>query len=219
MSAGRLLILGASGHGKVVGDCARASGLWQDIVFYDDRWPALQSCGPWRVTGSGETLAAAAQDGEGVIVAIGDAGARMAWLRRLEAAGAHIVAVTHPSATVSADAAIGAGTVVVAGAVVNIGARLGRGCIINSGAVVDHDCELAEGVHVCPRAALAGNVRVGRESWIGIGSSVRQGIVIGERVMVAAGAVVVADVESDVTVAGIPARRLASTRASDTSLC
>ncbi len=34
MKKARLLILvGASGHGKVAGDCVRAAGLWSEFVF------------------------------------------------------------------------------------------------------------------------------------------------------------------------------------------
>ena len=34
-----LAVLGAGGHGKVVADIARASGEWEDIVFFDDGYP------------------------------------------------------------------------------------------------------------------------------------------------------------------------------------
>jgi acetyltransferase-like isoleucine patch superfamily enzyme len=66
------------------------------------------------------------------------------------------------------------------------------------------------GVHVCPGAHLAGAVRIGDRSWIGIAATVRQGITIGRDVMVGAGAVVVADVADGLTVAGVPARQKAS---------
>ncbi len=36
----RLAVLGASGHGKVVADCAELVG-WSDIVFFDDAWPKI----------------------------------------------------------------------------------------------------------------------------------------------------------------------------------
>ena len=38
----------------------------------------------------------------------------------------------------------------MAGARINVGVRTGEACIINTGATVDHDCLLAEAVHVCP---------------------------------------------------------------------
>jgi acetyltransferase-like isoleucine patch superfamily enzyme len=65
---------------------------------------------------------------------------------------------------------------------------------------------LADGVHICPGAHLAGEVQIGASSWIGIGSSVCQGIRIGSRVTVGAGAVVTEDVLDGVTVLGVPAR-------------
>ena len=64
---------------------------------------------------------------------------------------------------------------------------------------------LAEGVHVSPGAHLGGCVQIGRASWIGIGASVRELKVIGEQVMVGAGAAVVGNVPDGVTVTGVPA--------------
>ena len=40
----RLAILGASGHGKVVADCAELCG-WESVSFFDDVWPGKQSNG------------------------------------------------------------------------------------------------------------------------------------------------------------------------------
>lgn len=206
MSGGRLLVLGAGGHGKVAGDCARAAARWSEILFFDDRWPGLSSCGPWDVVGPPVALAEQAQAGDEVFVAIGDGPTRLSWLRILAAGGATAARIVHPAATVSPDTLIGPGTLVVAGAVVNIGAELGVGCIVNTAASVDHDCVLHDGVHLCPGVHLAGGVTVGPETWIGLGSVVRQNLRIGARVTVGAGAVVVADVADDLTVVGVPAR-------------
>jgi sugar O-acyltransferase (sialic acid O-acetyltransferase NeuD family) len=207
MTRGRnLLILGASGHGKVVGDCARASGNWSELLFFDARWPALDACGEWPVAGSDSALIEKVGPGDNAFVAIGDSAIRIAWLQRLTAAGVGIATVIHPSAVVSRGAVLGPGCLVVASAVVNYGARLGSGCIINTGATVDHDCVLADGVHVCPGANLGGDVHVGEASWIGIGSAVHHGIRIGAGVVVGAGAAVIADVPDRLTMVGVPAR-------------
>ena len=71
---------------------------------------------------------------------------------------------------------------------------------------VDHDCKLADGVHVCPGANLAGGVTVGVKSWIGIGSSVKELVTIGSRSTIGAGAAVVSDIPDDVVAVGVPAR-------------
>jgi acetyltransferase-like isoleucine patch superfamily enzyme len=85
---------------------------------------------------------------------------------------------------------------------------LAAGCIVNSGATIDHDCQCAEGVHVCPGAHLAGDVRVGARTWFGIGAVAKQGIRIGADVTVGAGAVCLRDVRDGVTVVGVPAREM-----------
>ena len=208
MNGGRLLIFGASGHGKVVGDCAIAAAGWGELRYFDDRWPMLGTCGPWSVAGTGEAFFAEAGAGGQAFVAIGNVVTRLAWLHRLQAAGISVATVIHSHSVISPHAVIGEGGLVVAGAVVNIDARLGLGCIINTAATVDHDCLLGDGVHVCPGAHLAGDVQVGESSWLGIGCAVRQGIRIGSGVTVGAGAVVVADVPDGLTVVGVPARPL-----------
>lgn len=203
----KLAILGASGHGKVVADTAECCG-WQAIEFFDDAWPALQENGVWPVVGDSAALMGRLADFDGVVVAIGNNCIRHTKLLELRAAGAYLVTLVHPAAIVSRYAAIGQGTVVFAGAVVNAEACTGHGAILNTGCSIDHNCVLGDAVHISPGARLAGGVKVGDLSWIGIGVSVRQLVCIGERVMVGAGSVVVSDIPNDLTVAGVPAKRM-----------
>ncbi|MOA55555.1 putative acetyltransferase EpsM [compost metagenome] len=67
---------------------------------------------------------------------------------------------------------------------------------------------MSSAVHISPGARLAGGVKVGEQSWIGIGSCVRQLVNIGRFVIVGAGAAVVDDIPDGMTVVGIPARQL-----------
>lgn len=201
----RLAVLGASGHGKVVADCAHSCG-WGEVVFFDDAWPELSANGHWPVVGDTSRLMASLEDFDGVIVAIGNNHIRHTKLEALKEARAPVVALVHPAAFVSRHVEVGEGTVVFAGAVVNVDARLGRGVIINTGATVDHDCVLGDAVHVSPGANIAGGVRVGHRSWVGIGAAVKQLVSIGDDAVVGAGAAVVSDVGDGVTVVGVPAR-------------
>lgn len=203
----KLAILGASGHGKVVADTAECCG-WQTVEFFDDAWPGLQKNGVWPVVGDTAALMRRLADFDGVLVAIGSNRIRHTKLLELRAAGACLVTLVHPAATVSRYAVIGEGAVVFAGVVVNAEARINLGGILNTGCSIDHDCLLGDAVHISPGARLAGGVQVGDLSWIGIGASVRQLVRIGERVMVGAGSAVVSDIPNDVTVAGVPAKRM-----------
>lgn len=201
----RLAVLGASGHGKVVADTAVAQG-WREVYFFDDAWPNRLENGIWRVMGTCHTLLNQLDEFDGVVVAIGQNSTREHKFALLRSAGARLISLVHPKAWVSPQAELGPGTVVFAQAVINAGAKLGCGVIVNSGAIVEHDCVIADYVHLSPRSALAGAVTVGCRTWIGIGSSVKEMIEIGSDVTVGMGSAVVRNVGANMTVFGVPAR-------------
>ncbi|MGE6390365.1 acetyltransferase [Psychrobacter pacificensis] len=200
-----LAILGASGHGKVLADIAELTG-WEKIDFFDDAWPERKNNGAWQVIGDTQKLLNSLKAYDGVIVAIGNNKIRQQKLQQLDSAGAKIITLIHPSATVSRYTKIGPGSVVVAGAVINPDCIIGSGAIINTCSSVGHDCNLGDAVHICPGARLAGGSEVSDRAWIGVGSSVRQLIRIGSDAIVGAGAAVVQDVLPNITVVGVPAR-------------
>ncbi|UAW99472.1 acetyltransferase [Halopseudomonas nanhaiensis] len=203
----RLAILGASGHGKVIADCAEVCG-WETVIFFDDAWPAKRSISRWSVEGDMAALLKRLSDFDGVLVAIGNNAVRQSKLTALAQHGAKLTTLVHPSALVSRSARVGVGSVVLGGVVINVDASIGMGAIINTGATVDHDCVLGIAVHISPGAHLAGGVVIGDQSWLGIGSCVRQLVRIGSGVTVGAGAAVVSDVADACTVVGVPARVL-----------
>jgi sugar O-acyltransferase (sialic acid O-acetyltransferase NeuD family) len=178
---------------------------WHTVAFLDSN-PNLPASQMGLTVHRGEPhLVALASRYPDAVVAIGDAMRRLELMQELRNFGFNLAIVCHPSASISTFSEIGAGSVILAQAAVNPGAKLGAGCIINTGATVDHDCILADGVHVSPGAHLAGGVKIGHASWLGIGSSVREGVSIGDHVTVGAGAAVVRDVPDNTTVVGVPA--------------
>ncbi|VAW76708.1 4-amino-6-deoxy-N-Acetyl-D-hexosaminyl-(Lipid carrier) acetyltrasferase [hydrothermal vent metagenome] len=202
-----LAILGASGHGKVVADCAESAG-WDKVFFFDDAWPKCNVNGAWVVVGNTETLLNNLSNYDGVVVAIGDNAIRCKKQNDLFSQNAPLVSIVHPSAVISHYAKLGVGSVIMAGAVINVDSKLGSSCIVNTAATIDHDCVLGDGVHISPGAQLAGGVIVGDGSWIGIGANVCQLITIGNNSIVGAGAVVINNVKNMSTVVGVPANYL-----------
>jgi sugar O-acyltransferase (sialic acid O-acetyltransferase NeuD family) len=205
---GELLILGAGGHGRVVADAALASSAYSMVAFLDDDDGLSVLNEGWRVLGKISDLGRFRKEFDYVFAALGNADLRLNALSAAARLGFKLTSVVHPSAVVSGFCNIGPGAVVAGGAVINVGCKLDRGCIVNTGATVDHDCVLGEGVHICPGAHLAGNVRVGSRTWFGIGAVAKQGVTIGSGVTVGAGAVVIKDVPDGATVVGNPARLL-----------
>ncbi|MBV1928180.1 MAG: NeuD/PglB/VioB family sugar acetyltransferase [Gammaproteobacteria bacterium] len=200
-----LAILGGSGHGKVVAEIAELVG-WQDIVFFDDAFPAISSVGAWKVRGTTDDLVASADKYPAVIVAIGENAVRLDKSKYLYSKDFKLATLLHPCATISKYANVCSGTVVMAGAVINPFVSIGMASIINTSSSIDHDCMLGEGVHVSPGVHVAGDVSIGDLSWLGIGSVVKQCVEIGSSVIVGAGAVVVNNIAPNLLVKGIPAK-------------
>jgi acetyltransferase EpsM len=141
-----------------------------------------------------------------IALGVGDQAARRSLAEQVVGNGGSLATIIHPSSIVSRSATIGSGTALLAASVVGVGAHVGRFCIVNTGATVDHDCELSDGVNLCPGVHLSGSIRCGQDAFIGTGASVLPGVRIGARAVVGAGAVVVADVSDEQTVVGVPAR-------------
>lgn len=197
----KLVIIGASGHGKVVADIAVQNG-YEEILFLDDN-PAVKECGGFPVVGtSRNSIEYTEYD---FIVGIGVAQNRKRIQEQLEREGLHITTLIHLSAVVAKSAVIQSGTVVMAGAVINPGAEIGKGCIINTCSSVDHDCIISDYVHVSVGAHIAGSVRIGKCTWIGAGATVINNIEIIEDCMIGAGAVVVKNIERKGIYKGVPA--------------
>lgn len=201
-----LFIIGAGGHGRVAADIAVELG-WDTIGFLDDSEGTRTQIGPWPILGASSSLANRIKPGDAIFIAIGQNASRQRVTGLTGNTLGKPVTLIHPAAVVSRFAVVGSGVLIAPGAVVGPFASIGAGSIINTGCTVDHDCQIAEFVHISPGANVAGAVRIGARSWIGVGTCVREGISIGSDVMIAAGAAVVSDVADGERVGGVPAKR------------
>lgn len=195
-----IYIYGASGHGKVIADIARAAG-YAVVAFVDDDDSKDEFCGL-------PCIRADKMQKLPVALGIGSNKARKAVFEKLKKSCFEMPALIHPSAVISPSARIAEASVVMPNAVVNAYAAIGIGCIVNTAAVIEHDCALGDFVHISPNAALAGGVSVGEMSHIGIGASVIQLIKIGKECIIGAGAAVICDISDGVTAVGVPARAI-----------
>ena len=196
----RLIIIGASGHGKVVADIAVLNG-YKDIVFLDND-PEKKSCAGYPVLGP-DTMTSEL-DGD-VFIAVGNAAARKKLMERDKYRTFPVL--VHPRTAIAEGVEIGARSVVMAGAVINPEARIGKGCIINTSSSVDHDCIVEDFCHISVGAHLSGTVVVGMGTWIGTGAIVSNNIRICGGCMIGAGAVVIKDIDAPGTYTGVPARK------------
>ena len=115
----------------------------------------------------------------------------------------------HPSAVIASDVKIGEGTVIMPGVVINPGTTIGKHCIINTSSSIDHDNVINNYVHISPGAHLAGTVIIGEGTWICMGVNVINNIKIGSNNIIGAGATVINDVlDNNKVYVGVPAREI-----------
>ncbi len=201
VSRKRAYVLACGGHAKVVVQSLRALDYEVVAVFDDDarKWKS-QLLGV-QVEGPIDEILSFPRCP--TIIAVGDNRIRAAIAARLEL---DWMTMVHPRATVDSTVHLGPGTVVFAGAVVQADAQIGSHGIINTSASVDHDCVLGDFVHVAPGTRLAGGVRIGDRTLMGLGSIVIPERQVGAGSIVGAGAVITCDLPANVTAVGVPAR-------------
>lgn len=200
----RCAIYGSGGQGRVVAELAIANGF-DDINFFDDRFPELNQMKHWDVCGDFSSLLDTVEQYDIVVVALGDNKLRVKKSELLQKKGAKMPPLIHPMAYVSSSATIGNGTVVFANSTLSAFSQCGNACIINHNVSVDHDSVLSDGVHIAPGAILAGNVRVGKETFVGLGAKILPNLVIGSNAIIGAGATVINCVANNRLVVGTPA--------------
>lgn len=199
-----LIIIGASGHGKVVADIAEKMKEWQTIVFLDDD-ESKKICDDFKVIGALADAYKYVGDSD-FFVAVGDNSVRKDIQEKLEAIGASMATLIHPSTVLGNNVKIGSGTAVMAGVVINGSSLVGKGCIINTNTSLDHDNILGDYVHLSPGVSIAGSVKVGQGAWVGIGASIINNLEICEGCIIGAGAIVTQNLLKEGKYVGMPAK-------------
>lgn len=193
-----MILIGASGHAKVIIDTLEKMG--EEVSFLLDANPMIKELQGYEVKYDKEHSFDLEEE---YLLSIGANMIRKRLAERNELTYGWAI---HPSAILADDVSIGQGTVVMAGTVVNSSTQIGNHCIINTSSSIDHDCLLGDYVHISPNATLCGTVKVGEGTHIGAGASIIPNITIGEWANIGAGAVVIRDVPDGATVVGNPAK-------------
>lgn len=173
-----LLIVGAGGHGRVVAEAARLSGL-KIAGFIDNEANRLPSeLDSIQVLGDDSLLPTLDSSKYSFTVGVGMphiSDLRATIFSKMLKLGFTSESIFHPSAVISPSAEIRAGTQILANAVVQAGAKIGPGVIVNTSAVIEHDCNIAEFCHIAPCAVVLSGASVGASSLIGANATVLPG--------------------------------------------
>lgn len=198
----KVIIIGASGHGKVIADIIEQS---QDHVvgFLDDGVKKGSTVLGYEVLGTIRDLELYPECE--FIIGIGNNATRKMIANTYNA---NWYTAIHPKAIISNYVTICEGTVVMANAIINTSTQIGQHCIINTGAIVEHDNIIDDFVHISPNATLCGVVHIGEKTHIGASATIKNVINITSDVVVGAGSVVIKDIDEKGTYVGVPARKL-----------
>lgn len=206
----RIVVVGASDHGRCVIDALDQAGEHEIVGVLDDAVALGTRVAGYDVLGTLSDVRQLRQRYSfvGGIVGIGDNYTRGQVVRRIRALDPEFEFVTavHPRASVGHDVQVGEGVVLMAGSVIQGPAQLGKHSFALCGAVLSHDSTLGDFASLAPGAVAGGRVRVGDYAAIALGASVVHGVTIGEHTVVGAGSVVMKDLPSRVVAYGTPCR-------------
>lgn len=205
----QILVVGASGLAREVIRSAVATGIHEVVGVLDDNQGLLgKRFDGIPVVGS---VLDAARRGEQLLVCIGAGASRERVVRRLIAAGVtHDRFATHVDASVRIPEGclVGAGSILLQGVIMTASVTIAEHVVAMPSVVFTHDDQVAPFATLAAGVLLGGGAHIGRAAYLGMGSSVRQHVRIGDYATLGMGAVLIKDLPAHQTWAGVPASPL-----------
>lgn len=189
----KIYIYGASGHGLVCEDVAKNMGYKECIFLDDNKGLKFQSNLPKY----------------DFFIAIGNNEIRKKIYQKILENGFKIVNLIHKSALISPSASIeeNGGILIMPYVVVNARAKIEKGVILNTSSVIEHECVVGEFSHVSVGAKCAGNVKIGKNCFLGINSCVLPNLSLADSSILGGGATLVKSQNEKGVFVGVPAKR------------
>lgn len=200
----KLIIMGFGGHARSVADVALACG-YHELLFVEQSAAPTENFLGHRVIQDVDNLDDSWND---AFAASGNALQREEQCKTIERMGLSLITLLSPFASIGVGSQISPGCFI--GPHVHIGpmAVVGRACIINTGAIVEHESAVGNYSHVSVNSVIAGRSKLGAFSMLGASATIIDRLSVADNVVIGAGAVVVASIESSGIYAGIPARKI-----------
>jgi sugar O-acyltransferase (sialic acid O-acetyltransferase NeuD family) len=133
--------------------------------------------------------------------------ARVAKAADMERRGYHLASFLHSRAIVWDDFELEPNTFILEHNSIQPFTSVGRDAVLWSGNHIGHHCTIEDGCFITSHVVIAGGVTLGRESFVGINSSIRDHVRVGARNIIGAGSLIVADTPDDSVFSGLQAER------------
>lgn len=205
----QLIIVGAGGLGREVLQYAREAlaGQYEIKGFLDDNPHELEHRGYDLGVGIlGSTQDYFPTEDEYFLVAVGKTDTRHMLVERLTSRGAQFATMVHPKAYVAPSARLAEGCIISPFATVATFTRIESHVVLGFYAHVGHDSQVGSYGVLSPYAAINGGVVLEKRVFLGTHATVTPGLMVGEDVQIAAGAVVYQNVPAHRLVVGNPGK-------------
>ena len=144
-----------------------------------------------------------------ITVGIGEPIIREQKFQQLEVDEICIPTLIHPDVHIPKSTEIGKGVVIQYGCFISCDVKISEYVYIQPQCNIGHDALLAEGCMLSGFANVAGAVSIGRYTYLGLSTVLKEGITIGNNSIIGMGSVVYKDVPDDMVALGNPARPMA----------
>jgi len=209
----RIAIYGAGGYGRelawLIKESNRPEKQYEYIGFIDDNPDRVQQIDKSPVF----TLEHVVRTfpNARVIVAVGNANVREQLAKKVLEAGLIFETFVHPSVIRSSSIELGVGSTICAGCILTTNIVIGQHVAVLFHAIIGHDDIIGDYSTVGPGVCITGSVIIGKRVFIGAGSVIINGtatkpIYIGDDTVIGAGSCVIRSIPSRSQVFGNPAR-------------
>lgn len=205
-----MMILGAKGHAKDLLAVLNHNAYSQEICFYDDisRDVGQKLYEQYAVIRSKETAISFLKKTKDFALGIGKPNIRKMLAETFLPYGTLVSIISNTAIIGQEDVILGEGLNIMPQVFISNSVRIGRGTLINTAVSIHHDVTIGAYSELMPGCRILGGAQLGDMCSIGSGALVLPNVKIGNKVVVGAGAVVTKDLPDNITVAGIPAKKL-----------
>jgi len=212
MSIEKILIVGSSGHAKVIIDIFEKKNNCEIIGLIDSFKSLNENTFEYKVMGKEEDLPSILSNTPDckIFVAIGDNKTRGEVVNKIKGIlpSIEFISAVHPSAQIGKNVKIGQGVAIMAGTIINSDCVIEDFSIVNTKASIDHDSKMLEFSSVGPNVTTGGNVNIGKYSMVGISATISNGISIGDHAIIGAGSLLIKDCKDHMIMYGSPAKEI-----------